>query len=155
MKTRHKVGIIFLAGLIAISLAGMLVTRLKTGRSREAPVATRPAPHRNPGPGQDLMELRKSEIIRLVQHWEPALEEQILDPQFYREADRKSRMEASAELLHQAGSLRSMGALSSPAPLQGDFQLEMEHGLLSFSFTLHPEPPYRVLKLAMTYEAHQ
>lgn len=154
MKTRHKVSIIFVGGLIAIALAGMLVTRLKTGRPLEAPVATSTAPLRNPGPGQDLMESRKSEIIRLVQHWEPALEEQILDPHFYQEADRKSRMEAAAQLLKQAGSLRSIGALYSPAPLQGNFQLQMEHGLLSFSFTLHPEPPYRVRNLALSYDAH-
>ena len=141
MKTRHIAGLIFLGSLLAISVTGMLVTRLGTG----------PSPAE---PGQAVMEQRKGEVIRLVQHWEPELEDAILDGQFYKRRERALRVEEAQQMLDQAGSLRSIGPLSSPSPLQGSFDLDLEEGRLNLLFTLSPEAPHRILDLKISYENH-
>ena len=58
------------------------------------------------------------------------------------------------EMLERAGSLRSIGELSFPSPLEGLFYLDLEQGRLDLSFILNPEAPHRILDLELSYEAH-
>jgi hypothetical protein len=85
----------------------------------------------------------------MIQHWDAALEAEILAENFYMDKSREHRMAQIKEVLAEAGSIEKVNPIKNYNELRGRFEMPAENGVVSVYFTLTPEKNPKVQQLVV------
>ncbi len=96
-----------------------------------------------------LLQERAEQVARLVQTWDPVLEEEILAENFYLDTPRALRRREAEDVLAAAGAITSIGPLAPANQLRGTFVMHGEKEDVEVFFSLSPEsvPKVQALRL--------
>ena len=97
----------------------------------------------------------KEEVARLLLHWEPRLEQEIVAANLYQDIPRDVRMAEARELLRRAGDPLTVGPLHPENQLRGSFLVEGNRGRVRVYFTLSPEAVPKVQWISMEFIASE
>ena len=102
-------------------------------------------------PASLILKQRKEQVARLVQEWDPQLEDEILAENFYLDWSREYRRKESSKMLEQAGAITAIGPIEPENQLRGKFIMHAENGNIEVHFTLTPESDPRVQSLELSF----
>lgn len=102
-------------------------------------------------PVSDILTERQEQVVELIKHWDPELEEKILAENFYLDRSREDRMAEFQKVFDQAGELQSDGELQPFNQLRGLFTLQGENGEVRVFFTLSPEKDPKIQQLNVSF----
>lgn len=103
-------------------------------------------------PASDILVARQQQVSELIQHWDSALETEILAENFYLDQSREHRMAEVEAILSQAGAIQQMQPIEPYNQLRGRFGMQAEHGVVNVFFTLTPEKDPKVQRLDVSFE---
>ncbi|MEN8124035.1 MAG: serine hydrolase domain-containing protein [Bacteroidota bacterium] len=102
-------------------------------------------------PVSSILVERQDQIVKLIQHWDPVLEQRILAENFYLDKSREHRMNDIQEILDKAGVIQNIEKIQPINQLRGSFKLRAENGSIDLFFTLTPEKYPKVQQLNVSY----
>jgi len=100
-------------------------------------------------PVSEILELRKEQVIQLINSWDPELEKKIVAANLYLDISRENRIKEAEGLLSQLGEIVSAGPVIPDNQLRGSFLLKGKEHSLWVYFTLTPEAEPRVQWLSL------
>ena len=103
-------------------------------------------------PVSSVLDERKDQVAKLIQNWDPALEEEILAENFYLDKSREDRISEIQEVLDKAGEIQNIEEMEPDNQLRGSFKLRAENGFIDIYFTLTPEKYPKVQQLDLTFQ---
>lgn len=95
-------------------------------------------------PVSEILAERKEQVIRLIQTWDTALEQEILAENFFLDHPREERMDAARKALSAIGEIEKIEPLVPENQLRGSFIIRGSKGSMEVYFTLSPEPVPKV-----------
>ncbi len=90
-------------------------------------------------PISEILVKRQEQVAEMIQHWDPALEAEIVAENFYMDKSREHRMAQIQEVLAEAGTIEQVDPIKNYNELRGRFEMLAENGIVSVYFTLSPE----------------
>lgn len=102
-------------------------------------------------PISEILAKRQEQVAAMIQHWDPALEADILAENFYMDKSREHRMAQIKEVLAEAGSIDKVNPIKNYNELRGRFEMPAENGVVSVYFTLTPEKNPKVQQLRVSF----
>ena len=103
-------------------------------------------------PFSNILELRKKEIISLIENEEVSLDKEIFAENFFIDKSKERRQRAIQEILDKAGAIKSIQNLSPRNQLRGSFKMHCENGEIRIFFTLTPEKIPMVQELDVSFK---
>lgn len=103
-------------------------------------------------PVSNILAKRQKQIVELVQHWTPELEEEILAENFYLDQSREIRISEIEQVLKKAGEFKSIGELDPFNQLRGSFGYICQNDTVNIFFTLTLEKDPKVQYLDVWLE---
>lgn len=100
-------------------------------------------------PISEILAKRQEQVATMIQHWDPALEADILAENFYMDKSREHRMTQIKEVLAEAGAIEKINPIKNYNELRGRFEMAAENGVVSVYFTLTPERVPKVQQLVV------
>jgi CubicO group peptidase (beta-lactamase class C family) len=101
-------------------------------------------------PVSEILEIRKEQVIQLINSWDPELEKEIVAANLYLDRKREVRIREARDLLDSLGEIVSIGPLEPENQLRGSFMVYGTRHQLKVSFTLSPEDEPKVQWLTLT-----
>ncbi len=95
-------------------------------------------------PASDILLQRQTEVVELIQTWDPALGQRILAENFYLDQNRQLRKNEADSLMSIVGNVREITDIIPLNQLRGYFEMIGKNDTLSVWFTLSPEPNPKV-----------
>jgi CubicO group peptidase (beta-lactamase class C family) len=102
-------------------------------------------------PVSATLEVRKNQLVKLINTWDPALADSLVAENFFLDRSREDWRKLAAETLARAGKITSVGPLVPQNQLRGTFSLTGEHGRIEVFFTLTPEAAAKLQALQLTF----
>lgn len=103
-------------------------------------------------PVSSILAKRQDQVAALIQHWDPALEKEILAENFYLDKSRESRISEIQEVLDKAGDIQEIEKMEPDNQLRGSFKLQAKNGTINIFFTLTPEKSPKVQQLGLSFQ---
>ena len=106
-------------------------------------------------PVSTILAERQDQVAKLIQTWDPALEEEILAENFYLDKSREDRISEIQEVLDKAGEIQDIEEMEPDNQLRGSFKLRTENGFIDIYFTLSPEKYPKVQQLDLAFQSDE
>ncbi len=106
-------------------------------------------------PVSDILVERQTQIMELIQNWDPNLEAIILAENFFMDKSRDIRMSEMQGLLIQAGEIKNIDEVRPDNQLRGRFKANTQNGIIDIFFTLTPEKDPKIQQLDVSFQPNK